>query len=135
MKREHEKLMMLALGDELSPANRSEFERLLGAEPEVRREWEELQATRQLLSSASPAAFEPFFATRVMARVGQQRESLADCLVRLFRPLAPATVAMALLLCALNWQNGDLMGEGASALEVAFGMPAVSVEAAELLDL
>ena len=135
MKREIENLMMLALGDELSPAQKEEFERLLGAEPEVRREWEELQATRQLLTSASPAAFKPFFATRVMARVGQQRESLADGLVRLFRPLAPAAVVVAVVLTALNWRAGDLMGEDASALEVAFGMPAVSVETAELLDL
>jgi anti-sigma factor RsiW len=135
MKREHEDLLMRALGDELNPEQQVELARLLSADADLRAEWESLQRTRQLLSSTAAADFEPFFATRVMARVDQRRESLADCLVRLFRPLVPAAVAVALLLSVLNWRSGELMGEGASILEVAFGMPAVSVETAELLDL
>lgn len=135
MKREYEHLLMLALGNELEPTQKEEFARLLEADPEFRAEWETLERTQQLLSTAESGAFQPFFATRVMARVGQQRESLADGLVRLFRPLVPVSVAVALLLSVLNWRSGDLMGEDASAFEVAFGMPVVSVEAAELLDL
>ncbi|MBT7859436.1 MAG: hypothetical protein HN712_03955 [Gemmatimonadetes bacterium] len=135
MKREYEHLLMRALGDELEPSQEAEFARLLEADTEFRAEWASLQHTQQQLSSARPGAFQPFFATRVMARVGQQRESIADSLMGLFRPLVPAAVAVALLLSVLNWQAGDLMGEEASAFEVAFAMPAVSVETADLLDL
>lgn len=135
MRREHEKLLMLALGDELAPDQKAEFERLLAADAGFRSEWEGLRRTRQWLDGAAAASFEPYFATRVMARIGQRQESVAEGLVRLFWPLVPATVALALVLSVVNWRAGDLMGEGASTLEVAFGMPAVSVEAADLLDL
>jgi len=135
MKREHEKLLMRALGDELTPARKEEFEDLLSTDPGFRTEWEGMQRTRDLLSRAPADSFEPFFATRVMARVGRRQESLADGLARLFRPLVPVSLAVALALSLLNWRDRDLMGEDASAFEVAFGMPAVSVETAELLDL
>lgn len=135
MNPEHEELMMLALGDELNSEQREEFERLLASDAGLRAEWEGMRRMGELLSRAAAESFEPFFATRVMARVGQRQESLADGLVRLFRPLVPLSVGVALALSLLNWRDRDLMGEDASAFEVAFGMPAVSVEAAELLDL
>ncbi|MFC1525636.1 hypothetical protein ACFL6X_02375 [Candidatus Latescibacterota bacterium] len=136
MKPEHRELLMLALGDELRPAQREEFDRLLTADAGFRQEWEDLQKVQNLVSDARTESFPPFFAGRVMARIrDEQQDSLADGLVRLFRPLVPVSVALALALSLLNWQDRELMGEDASILEVAFAMPAASVESAELLDL
>lgn len=135
MKREHENLLMLALSEDLTSDQKEEFGALLGTDPGFRAEWEGMERTRALLRRTPAAAFDPHFATRVMARVGRRQESLADGLVRLFRPLVPVSVAVGLALSLLNWRDRDLMGEGASALEAAFSMPVVSVETADLLDL
>jgi hypothetical protein len=48
----------------------------------------------------------------------------------------PATLAVALLLAVLNWQDRDLLAdEEASFLEITFAMPTVSVETAEIMEL
>ena len=136
MKPECEELMMRALGDEMSPAQREAFAALLAGDAGLRAEFERLRRVQELVSRTRADAFEPFFATRVLARIRARRqESLADGLVRLFRPLVPLSLLVALALVALNLQDRTLMGDGASLVEAAFAMPAASVETAQLLDL
>lgn len=135
MKSEHRDLLMLALGDELDSSQKEQFDRLLVADTSFRAEWERLRTVRRMVTQTQEEpAFGPFFSTRVMARIEQQPESLADSLGRLFRPLVPLTVGVVLALALFNWRDRDLMGEDASFAEVAFGLPSPSVEIAEILD-
>ena len=48
--------------------------------------------------------------------------------------MVPLTMVAALFLILFNWQDGALMGDDASVLELAFSMPAVSVETAAYLN-
>ena len=141
MKSEHRDLLMLALGGELDPPEKEQFDRLLEADASLRAEWQELQKVQGMVTEGhAEPSFRPFFSTRVMARIEQGgAESLADTLAesisRLFRPLVPLTVAVALALALFNWRNRDLMGDEATFAEIAFGLPSPSVETAEILDL
>jgi hypothetical protein len=93
------------------------------------------QKLEKLVADSRTTSFSPFFAARVMARIEQgQEDSIVAALTSLFRPLVPLTVAAALFLALFNWQDGALMGDDATALELAFSMPAVSVETAEYLN-
>ncbi len=137
-KSEREELL-LALSDELDEAQKARFDRLLAEDGDFRAEWEELRRVQNLVSTSKAERFEPHFSTRVVARLRRERResvSLADRLLRVFRPLVPVTLALALVLAALNWQDRDLLGnEDASILEIAFAIPAVTVETAEIMEL
>ena len=137
-KREREELLARALGGELDPGQRTRFEALLAADEEFRGEWEQLQRTGELISTARAEGFGPHFSARVLARLRSERAGapgLADGLMRLFRPLVPVTLAVALFLAVLNWRDRGLAAEGASFLEITFAVPPVSAETAELLEM
>ena len=141
MKSEHRDLLMLALGGELDPPQKEQFDRLLEGNASFRAEWQELQKVQDLVTETrAEPSFGPFFSARVMARIEQgEAESFADTLAesmaRLFRPLVPLTVAVVLALALFNWRNRDLMGDEATFAEIAFGLPSPSVETAEILEL
>jgi anti-sigma factor RsiW len=136
---ERQELLLLALSDELSAVQKTRFEELLAADAGLRTEWEQMRQVQDLVSTSRAERFDPHFSTRVMARIRRERReevSLADGLLRAFRPLVPATLAVALLLAVLNWQDRDLLAdEEASFLEITFAMPTVSVETAEIMEL
>ncbi len=136
-KREREELLMRALGGGLDPGQQTRFEELLSSDEEFRGEWEQLRRTGELVSTARAEGFGPHFSARVLARLRSERAApgLADGLMRLFRPLVPVTLAVALFLAVLNWRDRDLAAEGASFLEITFAVPPVSAETAELLEM
>ena len=137
-KREREGLLMRALGGGLDKGQQIRFEALLASDEEFRREWEQLRRTGDLLSAARSEGFGPHFPARVLARLRRERAEapgLADGLMRLFRPLVPVTLAVALFLAVLNWRDRDLMSEGSSFLEITFAVPPVSAETAEMMEL
>ena len=133
-------LLARALGGELDPAQQRQFDDLVAQDGAFRAQWQQAQRVRERLAEAPAGAFQPFFATRVMARLdaerrGAQPESLAVDLVAWFRSLAPAALALCLGLVVLNLRDGDLMGEDAGWLDQALALPAADLEVAELLDL
>ena len=136
---EREELLMLALSDELSEAQKTLFERLLQTDAALRSEWQQLRQVQDLVSNSQVDRFDPHFSTRVMARIRRERRdelSLADGLIRAFRPLLPVTLAVALFLAVLNWRDRDLLDDqDASFLEITFAMPPITVEAAEAMEL
>ena len=139
MKRtEREELLARAPGGDLDPGQQARFEELLSTDEDFRMEWERQRRLGDLLSEARADGFGPWFSAGVLARLhGQRTEAatFADGLTRLFRPLVPVTLAVALFLAVLNWRDRDLMSEGSSFLEITFAVPPVSVETAELLEL
>ena len=137
-KREREELLARALGGELDPGQQTRFEALLGSDDSFRTEWEQLRHAGELVSAARAEGFGPHFSARVLARLRGERgaaPNLADGFLRLFRPLVPVTLAVALFLAVLNWRDRDLAAEGASFLEITFAVPPVSAETAEMMEL
>ena len=137
-KNERERLLTLALGGELGETEKARFEHLLSSDERFRAEWDQMRQVRDLVSEAGAERFDPFFSTRVMARLRGERSeagSFADGLMRAFRPLVPVTLAAAVFLAVLNWRDRDLMSEGSSFLEVTFAVPPVSVETAEIMEM
>ena len=137
-KSERERLQALALGGELGETDKARFERLLSSDQGFRTEWERMRQVGNLVSEAKAEGFDPFFSTRVMARLRGERSeagSFADALLRAFRPLVPVTLAAAVFLAVLNWRDRDLMSDGSSFLEITFAVPTVSVETAEIMEM
>lgn len=137
-RREREELLARALGGELDPGQRTRFEALLAADDGFRTEWEQLRQAGDLVSAARAEGFGPHFSARVLARLRSERAGapgLADGLMRLFRPLVPVTLAVALFLAVLNWRDRGLAAEGASFLEITFAVPPVSAETAEMMEM
>ena len=139
MKRtEREELLARALGGDLDPGQQARFDELLSTDEDFRGEWEGQRRLGELLSAARAEGFGPWFSAGVVARLrGESSEAatFADGLTRLFRPLVPVTLAVALVLAVLNWQDRDLMSDGSSFLEITFAVPPVSAETAELLEM
>ena len=139
MKRtEREELLARALGGDLDPGQQARFEALLSSDEDFRREWERQRRVAEMLSAARAEGFGPWFPAGVVARLrgGRNEEArFAEGLTRLFRPLVPVTLAVALVLAALNWGDRDLMSDGSSFLEITFAVPPVSAETAELLEM
>ena len=137
-KSERERLQALALGGELGETDKARFERLLSSDQGFRTEWERMRQVGNLVSEAKAEGFDPFFSTRVMARLRGERSeagSFADALLRAFRPLVPVTLAAAVFLAVLNWRDRDLMSDGSSFLEITFAVPPLSVETAEIMEM
>lgn len=137
-RRERGELLARALGGELDPGRQARFEALLALDEGFRSEWDQLRRTGDLVSAARAEGFGPRFSARVLARLRSERtgaHGLADGLMRLFRPLVPVTLAVALFLAVLNWRDRGLMSDGSSFLEITFAVPPVSAETAELLEM
>ena len=137
-KSKRDELLARALGGELDEGRKARFEELLSSDEGFRMEWEQLRRTGDLLSATRAEGFGPHFSASVLARLSRERAaapSLADGLMRLFRPLVPVTLAVALFLAVLNWRDRDLASEGSSFLEITFGVPPVSAETAEIMEL
>ena len=139
MKRtEREELLARALGGDLDPAQKARFDELLSSDEDFRTEWEQQRRVGEMLSATRAEGFGPWFSAGVLARLRGERSeaaTFADGLTRLFRPLVPVTLAVALFLAVLNWQDRGLMSDGSSFLEITFAVPPVSVETAELLEM
>ena len=128
--------MMRALAGELPAGEREAFERKLVADAALRAEWEALQKVEGLLQESRAESFKPFFAARVMRRIeGTKEESLADALLRLFRPLAPVALVLAAFLALSNWNERELVGDDASLLEAVFVAVPATAEAVYVMDM
>ena len=128
--------MMRALADEMSVEERKAFERVLADDSVLRAEWASLQRVEDLLHKNRAESFRRFFAARVARRIeGAGEESLADALMWLFRPLAPVALVLAGFLALSNWNERELVGEGASFLEAVFVAVPATAEAAYVMDM
>ncbi len=95
----------------LTPEEHSEFDDLRASHPALEQQISDGKALRNLLQSAKPDSFNPFFQSRVMRRINQEHEStgalfsqqLADAISQLFPRVAALSLAMAGLLMISNF--------------------------------
>ena len=91
-KSERERLLALALGGELDETGKARFEALLSSDEIFRAEWERMRQVGDLVSETRAERFDPFFSTRVMARLRGERSeagSFADAPDARLPPLGP----------------------------------------------
>ncbi len=131
MKRDDRILLLQALDDELSAAERELLAARLAAEPELRRARDRLAGIRAAVRNTRRPRFEPGFTDRVMAglapAVRRPLRSASNALAFQFRRLAPAALALIAALLAYNL-SAELVRQ--SALEAALGLQPVTVETA-----
>ena len=130
---EDTELLTKAILDELSPEESRRLQDLLAGDPNAKDELERLKGVANLVSDTDAAAFDPYFANRVMQRIKAERQSLgsalAESLTRIFYRLAPAA---ALLLFAYGAVNRS--DDSQTLLESALGLPAITLEEAFTFD-
>jgi hypothetical protein len=136
-----DRMLRLIEGSLTEDAERELRDRI-AASPELRREFERLNGTRQILRdtvrSSSERALRPFFTERLMSRLASRQsveEELAGFLSRIFRPIA---VAASLLLVGLAIYNATLSSQyevRGNAAESVLALPPVSSASVYDLDL
>lgn len=126
-------LMMRALAGELNADEARQFAQLLETDDGVRARWERLESLQADLRSERADSFGPFFAARVAARA-QERESLIDGLMWMFRPLFPAMTLVALIIAFNNWSDHDDTYGDTSILEAVFAIEPISLNAAYAME-
>lgn len=103
-----------ALEGSLSTQEEAQFQAEMEQNPQLRKEWEELQAMQQLLGSQE-MRLPPFLATRVQHRLNKGRNG-QPALGRAFRNLALPVLAAVIALLAITFSQ-----EQALTLEVISG--------------
>jgi hypothetical protein len=113
----------------LSDEEQKELEQALIDSSELREEKERITALRSALTSSNVESFRSYFTNRVIQKVEAlessvvSRELFFDSLIRLFRPIAVAGIAAALILITLNLSGSDEI-----TLAAAFGVSEEGVE-------
>lgn len=114
-------LLYRSFDGELSPDERAELESALAGSPELRREQDELLATRRAVKASAAESFGPFFAERVMRSIREEREEEAEgarfleSLQYVFRRVALVAAALVAFLLIYN------MNQGGVSVAAAFG--------------
>jgi hypothetical protein len=127
-------LLYRSFDGELSPEEQMELRDALAASEDLRLEREKIEAVRRMVSASGRDTFKPFFAERVMSRIGDLRASsngmwtLQEWLTRVFRRVAFAGAAVAVGLLIFNF----VQTQGVS-LAAAFGIAEAPIE--EVLEL
>lgn len=135
MKTDYRKLMLRALEDDLDAAERDAFKAALAADADLRSEWQNLRQIKMHWANQRADSFKPFFAARVMQRIGaQQRDSLTDGLLWMFKPLVSAMAVVALCIAINNWNERTAIDEETSVLEAIFSAEPVSLDAAYAME-
>ena len=135
MKPDYRELMHRALEDDLDAAERETFHAALAADDSLRDEWQQLRQLQTHLAAQRADSFKPFFAARVMQRIGsQQRDSLTDGLLWMFKPLVSTVAVIALCIAVNNWSERAAIDEEASVLEAIFTVEPVSLDAAYAME-
>ncbi len=135
MNTDYREIMLRALEGDLDAAERDSFSAALASDASLLAEWRNLEQLQTHLAASRIDAFKPFFAARVMRRIGaQQRENLTDGLLWIFKPLV-STVAVVVLCIALNnWNERAAIDDEASILEAVFSIDPVSLDAAYAME-
>ena len=133
---EHREAMIRALTGEAGEQERERLLARLEREPELRAEYDRLQALERTLSGGEKPTFGPFFAARVMHRLGVERTgavSMYESLRWVFARVALAGLVVSVGLGVYNTVIGSNAEIGNSALESALGVPAENLETVYLL--
>lgn len=94
----------------------------------------QLTEIADMLRAESRTQFGPGFADRVMRRIAEQRQPVfADVLASMFGRIAAAALILILLVGATTVWRARTSQPGRSPLDVALGLPEVSLEAAYAL--
>ncbi len=148
MKEKERRLLLRALSDELSPAERKRLGLLLERSEEARQGLERMRRLEHALADAADDTLEAGFADRVMRGIhaapvhaARREDSFAGdpfagdpfaAIVEMLRPLfirvAPAALALASVIAAYNIASGSRSEK--TAVESAFGLPRVTVAVA-----
>jgi anti-sigma factor RsiW len=125
---DHELLIRL-LGGELPADERTRVERRLAEEPELAERWSRLKDTARALEAGAADSFEPFFSTRVLARIRSVpgTESTYEGLRWAFARLAVACLVVAVGLGLYSALGG---GFGGTIVEAMLGLPETTLETA-----
>lgn len=97
------------LDGSLSPREADELARLCEADPALRTTLAEEQEIRELMRRHADLSFEPNFAQRVLARLGEERDndtlsSFAAALATLFPRVAVSSLSVAAVVMVINWK-------------------------------
>jgi anti-sigma factor RsiW len=151
MKNRDRDLLARALLDELSPTDRTRFEARLAEDEELRVEWASMSQVRDALTGTAPRAFDPGFSGAVMDRVAEERATgaspahsrsqaralgddpfLSALMMRHFRRLLPAGLALALVLATYNVFSASALSQ--SPAEAMLGLEPVTLASAYSLE-
>ncbi|HLA64805.1 MAG TPA: hypothetical protein VK610_10290 [Rhodothermales bacterium] len=125
-------LLLRYLRAELDPDAQEAVRRRLDAEPDLRARLNRLAALDGALAASAAPSFGPYFAERVVRRLGAAGRapalpSFADAIQGLFPRLALACLLAATGLAAYGGLHTD-DGYTASTLDAVFGLPSVRYE-------
>ena len=120
--------------DQLSHDEQIELQKMFADAPSLEDAFMRRKQLFQMVAASKDDAFMPFFTDRVMKRlqperISQYADSFTQSLLLIFRRVALTSILLAIGLAGYNgWNLQDV--EDRSALEIAFGVPAVSLDAA-----
>ncbi len=116
-------LLLRSFDAPLAEAERRDLDNALEASEEFRATRQEIINLRAELQSAGHQSFKPFFAERVLERLRDPQQSLADYFVAVFRGVAIGAVALVLICSAYNISRAN-----AFTLESALGIHQPTLE-------
>lgn len=127
---DRELLLRYRDGD-LSEAEMDGVVERLRSDPGLRGQWERLQSLAEALEDGAARSFEPFFSTRVMARVRAEAKTPADAMYDglkwIFARVATAGVVVLLGIGAYSAIEG---GHAASVVDSMLGLPEATLASA-----
>ena len=142
----HERLLRL-LDGVLAPDDEARLRDDLARSPELRAELDGMKALRGLLQAtvraSSEQALKPFFADRLMRRLAPATQRLASAasdeeffgsLLRLFRPVAVASLLLILGFATYNVTLSDAYDAQPTTTEAVLGLTPVTLTTAYNLD-
>jgi anti-sigma factor RsiW len=117
---------------DLSDEELAGVEERLKSEPDLRSRRESLEEIATLLERGAASSFEPFFATRVVARLRQTEssapvEGMYEALRWIFARVAVACLVVMLAIGAYSALEG---GYGGSVVDSVMGLPEATLETA-----
>lgn len=138
--------LLQLLDGALAPNEEARLRDELAQSPTLRAELEDLKALRSVLQAAvqtsSEQALKPFFADRVMRRLAPATQRLATApdevlfgsLLRLFRPVALASLLIILGFATYNITLSDTYGAQPTTTEAVLGLRPVTLTTAYNFD-
>jgi hypothetical protein len=95
-------LILRSTDSTLSENEAKKLQELLNTSPDAQQIRNELLQLKQLTESKNSSSFSPFFTERVIARLQEPKESLADRFFSVFRPIAFSALVLTVLFSSYN---------------------------------
>lgn len=127
---ESTELLKRYLNGDLSEAQAADCRRLLETSPELQEEFSGMRGLQQLVAESS-GSFEPYFATRVMARLSASamlKPDFATALSILFKRFAVAAALMIVSFASYNIVTQWEYRQVSSPLEMALALPPATID-------